>query len=207
MIRTLAVVLLAAIPTAAWAQSRPAGVEFTPFLGLRGGGTIARGTNDIFGTDVTVDESLAFGATLGVPLTRNLELEILGEHQPSSLVIEDDLFGNSGEVGDIGISYFHAGLNYEFGSSPYVRPFFGGGLGVGMLDVDLPGTSTEARMSGNLGGGVKYFVNRNFGLRFEGRGFWTNIDDRDWDDCTFCVWEEDKDLYQMEARVGFIFAF
>lgn len=205
MIRSLIVVLLALVPVSAFAQS--SGIEFTPFFGIRGGGTIARGTNDIFGQDVQVDESLVVGATLGIPLTRNLELEILGEHQPSELVVDEDLFGGGGSIADIGVSYVHAGLNYEFDAARNVRPFLGGSLGVALLDIDLPGTSNEARLSGSLGGGVKYYVNRNFGLRFEGRGFWTDIDDRDWNDCTLCVWEEDQDFYQAEARMGFIVSF
>lgn len=201
MVRAMAVFLLAAVPATAWAQTRPAGVEFTPFAAFRGGGTIARGTNDVFGDDVVVDESLAFGATLGVPLTRNLELEILAEHQPSDLTLEDDLFGGGDDIGDIGVSYFHAGLNYEFDASHNVRPFIGGSIGVGVLDLDVPGTDTEARLSGSLGGGVKYFVNRNFGFRFEGRGFWTNTDNPDY------FFDEDEDFIQGEGRFGIIIAF
>lgn len=205
MTRSILIFVLALIPASAFAQNT--GIEFTPFFGVRGGGTIARGTNDIFGEDVQVDESLAFGATLGIPLTRNLELEILGEHQPSELVVDDDLFESGGSVADIGVTYIHAGLNYEFDAARNVRPFLGGSLGVALLDLDLPGTSNEARLSGSLGGGVKYFVNRNFGLRFEGRGFWTDLADSDWDDCTRCAWDEDRGFYQAEARLGFIVAF
>lgn len=201
MIRSITVLVLALIPVSAYAQNT--GIEFTPFFGVRGGGTIARGTNDIFGQDVQVDESLVFGATLGIPLTRNLELEILGEHQPSEVVIDEDLFGGEGDIADIGVTYIHAGLNYEFDAGRNVRPFLGGSLGVAMLDLDLPGTSNETRLSGSLGGGVKYYVTRNFGLRFEGRGFWTDIDDREWDE----FWETDRDFYQAEARLGFILSF
>ena len=61
------------------------------------------------------------------------------------------------------------------------------------------------------GGGVKVFFNEHVGLRFEGRGFFTVIDDYDsgcYDDCCGCYdyYEDGETLSQGQASAGLIFA-
>ena len=53
----------------------------------------------------------------------------------------------------------------------------------------MPGAAAENKFSGSIGGGVKIFLTDNIGLRFEGRGFWTLLDDGEdyyYDDCYHC---------------------
>ena len=93
-----------------------------------------------------------------------------------------------------------------------VVPFFVASAGITRLDPDVPGADSEERFSMSLGGGVKILFNDHFGLRLEGRGYFTLIDDYDsgcYDDdfCCDCgYYDSGTSLSQGEASVGMIFA-
>ncbi len=61
------------------------------------------------------------------------------------------------------------------------------------------------RFSVGFGGGVKLMFGEHFGLRFEVRGFGTDINSDD-DHC-HCHGDDDGDLWQAEGRVGLVLAF
>lgn len=187
--------------------------ELTPTVGYRWGGELDGGEDAFFDTDLEVDEGAAYGITLDFPLSSNLQLELLASRQSSELQFDEDLFGSETGVADIDVSYYHVGLLWQ-GRHPRITPFFVASLGVANLDPDVPGASSEDRFSASLGGGVKVFFSENVGLRFEGRGFWSDYDsddDRDHDD--FCHYHDDYDdscyddsFSQGQVSVGLIFA-
>lgn len=181
--------------------------ELTPQVQYRFGGTLAADANSLFDEDLEIDESGALGITFDIPLSRALQLELLASRQRTDLRFDEGLFGDNLRVADIEVTYLHAGLLVQ-GGSHNVSPFFVFSGGVTRLDPDLPGTDSETRFSLSLGGGVKVFFNPHLGLRFEGRGFWTALDEdgRD-DDCRFrCHWDDTrkKDLEQGMASLGLI---
>lgn len=198
-------ILLAAafllIPVTAFAQTSPV-IELTPFGGYRWGGTIRAADTNLFTHDVDVKGSSAYGLFLDVPLYSNLQVELMADRQESRLTQGDVLFGGTTDVADINVTYYHVGLLWQFDSSPNVKPYFAIGAGVTELDLKVPGTQSETRGSGSVAGGVKVMFNRNFGMRLEGRGYWTDTSSSD-----NHYWGRYHDLNQGEAKFGFIFAF
>ncbi|MGA7614119.1 MAG: outer membrane beta-barrel protein [Thermoanaerobaculia bacterium] len=195
-------------PSLVWAQS--AKFEVTPFGGYRWGGTITTYDTNLFGTDVDVKDSGAYGVLLGVPIGYNVQFELMADRQSTSLQTGHGLFEPNQNVADIDITYYHAGLLYQWDTATRgIQPFIVGSLGVADLNLHVPGVSNESRFSGSLGGGVKIAVNRNVGIRLEGRGFWTNTTDNNRDHCSFCndYYSYNNDLYQGEVRVGLSLGF
>lgn len=196
---------LAALP----ALAQETRVEISPFAGYRWGGEIEARDNALFDEDVDVDESAAFGARLEVALTPNFAVEVLATRQETEFTRGGgDLFGDDRSLADVTLDTLQLGLVFQ-GGAGQLRPYGVVALGGTRLDPDVPGVGSEERLSGSAGGGLKVFVNRNLGFRFEGRFYWVDTeedngrhrDDR-WD------WSEaDGDLYQGEATVGVIFAF
>jgi opacity protein-like surface antigen len=169
---------LAALPAAAQPYYAPPGgyrFELTPTVSYRFGGNLSGSDSPLFDTDLEVDDSSAFGVTLDLPLSSNLQLELLANRQSSELRFDEGLFGGSSGVADIDVSYYHVGLLWQ-GRDRHVTPFFVASAGVATLDPDIPGSSSETRFSASLGGGVKVFFSENVGLRFEGRGFISDYD-------------------------------
>ncbi len=208
--------MLAALPAAAqpYYSSRADGgyrFELTPTVSYRFGGNLSGQDSPLFDTDLQVEDSSAIGVTLDLPLSSDLQLELLANRQSSELVFDEGLFGGSAGVADIDVSYYHVGLLWQ-GRHPRVAPFFVASAGVATLDPDIPGSSSETRFSASLGGGVKVFFSDSIGLRFEGRGFFSDYDagggrsgrcdryDRYYDSCY------DESFSQGQASVGLIVA-
>jgi hypothetical protein len=209
---TVAAFLFAVLATpvlATPALAQPARFELSPFAGYRWGGEIDRRDTDLFDEDVEVDQSAAFGVRLEIGVTPNWAIEVLGTRQSTELTSGDEgLFGEDRGLADITLDTLQVGLVFQ-GSSGQLRPYGVASLGGTRLDTDLPGASTEERFSASAGGGVKLFVNRNLGFRFEGRFYWIDTEDdeccrRDHDDWS---WGENGDLTQGEATAGVILAF
>jgi opacity protein-like surface antigen len=187
------------------AIAQPVGVEITPMVGFRTGGTIAYDVTNVFGDDVKTDDSATFGLIVDIDLSRYWQLELLANHQKSDLEYRGNLFEPDIQLGDMDVTYWHVGINYRY-IAGNVHPFIGLTVGGATLDPKLEGLDSENRFSGSLGGGVKVFLHRNIGIRLEGRGYWTSIDERS---ATCCngYWSQDEDFLQAEASVGVIFAF
>jgi hypothetical protein len=183
--------------------------ELTPQVQYRFGGTLAADQNALFDVDLEVDESTALGITFDIPLSRALQLELLASRQKTDLRFDEGLFGDNLRVADFELTYLHAGLLVQ-GGNRTVNPFFVFSGGLTRLSPDLPNTDAETRFSFSLGGGVKVFFTPNLGLRFEGRGFWTALDEDGSDrDCRFrCDWDDPakRDLEQGMASLGLIFS-
>ena len=119
-------------------------------------------------------DSVSWGFTLGVLLTRRIEIEFLFDRQLSTLQVGGT---NTVDVADLNIGNYHGVFSYNFGSeSTPVRPYLFGGVGAttyGRLTfVGLDGQPHEvdgsARMSPTFGVGVKVYRGP-VGLRLEAR--------------------------------------
>jgi len=182
--------------------------ELTPTLAYRFGGTIYRGDSTLFTSDVKVEDSIAYGLTFDIPLSSDIQLELLANRQASSLRADRGLFGTNSDVGDIDVSYYHVGLLWQWGHGQVI-PFFTGSLGDTNLDPKIPGASSDDRFSLSLGGGVKVLFTDSIGLRFEGRGFWTDLGnnrDRHHYACDYYGDCYNDTFSQGQASVGLIFA-
>lgn len=203
---------------AAFAQVRQGTVEIEPFAGYLFGGQFARGTTELFNTDVDVDDHATYGLRLGYNLTSMFEAELQASRTRTSFVTPGSsggLFGNSTsqKLGDLDIDYYLASLVFNFGHRRAV-PYISIGGGAARLSPSVPNTSAsrEYRGTATLGAGLKVFVNPNFGLRFDGRYYATSIHgngdrsdqcDRSFDRCN----DRSDWLSNGDITGGIVFAF
>lgn len=198
----LALFALAVFPAVA-ASAQSGDFELTPFVGYRfeGNVTIGDAVDSIFDEDVDLDEGESFGIILGIPLSSGWQLEFLGSRQSTQAVRDGGLFNPRREVADLDVTYAHVGVayNWRFGQ---VTPFIAGSVGATILDPDSARADNETRASASLGGGLKIHLAEHVGIRLEGRGFWTDTEDGEQDDCC----EDEGGLFQGEALAGLVFS-
>ena len=172
------------ISSAASAQVVRAGtVEISPFAGYLFGGTFDRGTTAIFNQDVDVADHFDFGGKVAYNVTSKFGFEAIytrSETHFESHNHNDGLFGGSGNqtLGDLDIDYFLGTMIWNFGHERWV-PFASFGAGVAHLvpHVEPIHSTADTRFSMTVGGGVKVFFDRHFGMRFEGRYYGTSLPD------------------------------
>jgi hypothetical protein len=195
------VLLAAAVPAAAQT------VEITPFAGYRFGGSFEL-VDD--GRNLEVKESAAFGASLGVSVAADGELEALYSRQDTRLA-SGGLF-TSTPFFDLVVETYQLGGNYLLREEEdRVRPYIGVGLGVTRLVPEPNDLEHETRFSASFAGGVKAYFSHHFGLRLEVRGLFTILES---DSRVFCdsfggclVHTSGTELSQGEVRGGLIVRF
>ena len=182
-------------------------VELTPFGGYRWGGTIFADRSNLFGEDVDIAPNGDYGVNLGIPVGFNrVKLELMVNRQDTGLQIGGGLFTPDERLADMHITYWHAGLQIPIAESYAASPFIVLSAGVANLRPDVQGVSADNRFSASAGVGVKVPLNRNLGLRVEGRGYFTSLGD-DENRCNRCSSTYNHDLYQGEANVGLVISF
>jgi Outer membrane protein beta-barrel domain len=187
-----------------YSYRRDNAVELTPFGGFTWGGTIYADDTRLFRIDADAQSSANLGLSLGIPVGDDgMKIEIMGTRQSTELQAGSGLFTGGSDLADVDISYLHAGIQFPFSASRTVTPFFVVSAGLANIDPDVRGASAENRFSASAGGGVKVPLSRNLGIRLEGRGYFTALEDDD-DTCGFC---EDRNFYQGQVNFGLIFSF
>ncbi len=149
------------------------GLELTPLVGYTFGGSFEESYS---GTDLDLDEGVSLGAALDFPLGQGRQVELYYSRQPTELQADGALLSEE-VLFDLDVHYIHIGGTYTWHDEGRVRPFVVGTLGVTHLDPEPSGLDSQTRFSLGLGGGARAFVTERFGLRFEGRGFVTLLDD------------------------------
>lgn len=206
--RLFALALVVLAPAAASAAGR---FELTPTASYNFGGDIRGEDTDLFDVDLQAADSEAFGITLDIPLAPWVQLELLASRQSTELEFDEGLFGGTTGFADFDVTYFHVGGLFEWGSGQ-IHPFFVASLGITDLNPDVPGAASETRFSASLGGGVKIFFSDHVGVRLEGRGFWTALDNYDTGNdscCGFdcdCNYDYGAEFTQAQASAGLILA-
>jgi opacity protein-like surface antigen len=199
--------LVLCVPALVSAQSAAGRFELTPTISYAFGGEIQGEDTFLFDTDLEAEESEALGLTFSIPIAAWAQLELMASHQPTQLEFDEGLFGGDLTIADFDVNYYHVGGLFSWGTGQ-IEPFVVASAGVTELDPDVPGASSETKFSMSFGGGVKIFFNRNVGVRFEGRGFWTAIDDYndDYDYACGCDYGYDEGFTQIQASAGLILA-
>ncbi|HVO11346.1 MAG TPA: outer membrane beta-barrel protein [Vicinamibacteria bacterium] len=205
----VATALLTLLPSAALAQR----VELTPLAGYRFGGSLTL-VDTVDGVDqyreLEVADHAAWGAQIAVRVSSDSEAEVLYARQDTRLQTSGLFTGQP--VFGLALETWQFGGNYLFGEeSQRVRPYLGVGLGLTRLLPKAEGLQDETRFSASFAGGVKLWLARNLGLRFEARGFLTVLEsDRE----TFCtspgtchVDTHAADIFQAELRGGVVLRF
>ncbi|MFC1766417.1 outer membrane beta-barrel protein [Planctomycetota bacterium] len=148
-------------------------VEITPFAGYGFGGEFKEYTTD---TKLKVDDEPVYGFTVDWEAAETTQYEFFFSHQATGLDKSNATAPPEAKT-DMNISYAHIGGLLNFGNDR-VSPFICGGLGATVFDPQH--YSSEVKFSINVGGGVKFFITEKFGIRLEGRGMGTLVDNSVW---------------------------
>lgn len=197
--------LLANSPGLAAETSR---FELTPFAGYRIGGEFE---DEATGTDFELDDSGSFGLIFNARASDITQYEIYLGRQETDI----DLSEAGGEPEQLGldVSYYHVGGTYLFEANT-VEPYMVATLGATRMEPAASELSNETFFSFAIGGGVRLFPQRRFGLRLDGRLFGTVTDS---DSSYFCsvgpegnicaIQSSASILWQWEMAAGLIFRF
>ncbi len=149
-------------------------LEITPLVGYTFGGSFEEGYS---GADLDLEEGMSLGAAIDFPLDEGRQIEFYYSRQPTELEADGELFLDREALFDIDIHYIQIGGTYTWRDEGAVRPFIVGTMGVTHLDPEPSGIDSRTRFSLGLGGGARAYITERFGVRLEGRGFATLIDD------------------------------
>lgn len=158
----LAVLLLSASPSRA--QGR---FEISPFVGYETGASYPV---NVFSSPAPVDRlrvnpSLAFGSFVDYNITENSQIDFMWNRNNTSYSAQSILTNQYHKAFDSTIDQFQFGFLYTFLNSEHrLRPYIVGSVGF-THDSNGSGTPNRTEFAYSLGGGVKYYVNRHFGLR------------------------------------------
>ena len=132
------------------------GVEITPFVGGRFGGTVTEsGTN----RDRDLDDAASFGLVFDLAVKEpGAFIEILWSHQETEVASSRGVF-------DLALDSVHVGGLFRW-EERQVQPFLNGGFGLTLFN----GEGTEAHLSVTLGTGFRVPLGRRAAFRFDARG-------------------------------------
>jgi len=158
---------LFAIPTAARAQYvEIQGVEVTPFVGARFGGTFDVQTEQRVLSEVSLKDASSYGFSAGVRFDDFSLIEFRWTRSISTLQVAAASPALIVSSGDITLNQFHADFTREF-VIPEVkglRSFLTGSVGATHIGSTSDGFT---RFSFGLGTGLKQFVGSRFAIRAE----------------------------------------
>ena len=203
---TAALAALLATATSAAEAQKPR-FEITPTYGHSFLGGFEIDDLEFGRLDLEIDNTSVQGLIVGIPLRRNLHLELLVNEQETRFGLDEGPFLGAADLGPMDVSYYHAGVAWT-AHLGQVRPFASFSIGITRLAPDsdfLP--ETESRFSVGLGGGTKIFFTDHLGLRLEAKLLVTNTGDEDLCCYDCCYGAERDDLVQGIVSAGLIFAF
>lgn len=178
----LAVAFASSAP--ALAQLRGGTVEINPFAGYLFGGSFGRARTDFnepFGLHLDVADDANYGGRIGYNFNSHFELEFEYAQTDTTFQIHSNRsFAPDQSLGDLKIQYFMGYATFNFGHGRAV-PYFTVGGGAADLSPRFSGASSasDTRYTAAIGGGLKYFLNPHFGLRFDGRLYSTYLSTTD----------------------------
>jgi hypothetical protein len=173
-VRKTASVLAAALLSARYARAQQTPHRFE--LGIAWGrsfrGSFARGTSDYFDDKVESDTAILKGLRAAYVVSSKLSVEVLAERVDTRFVsFGGGLFPIERELGVLQMRFVELGARYAL-TKGRVVPFVGGGLGVAVLDPDIPGRTDvrdSTRLALHLDAGVKAYLFPWLGLRLDAR--------------------------------------
>ncbi|QTN38055.1 outer membrane beta-barrel protein [Cryomorphaceae bacterium] len=159
MKRTLLVLLMATFGFATQAQNA---IELQPYVGFQFGNTI-----HAYDGVVKTQDGLDWGGSLSIEVRPGVYLELMYSRMETDMRI-DEYYGPSTPLFDIDIQYFQIGGLVEQ-SIGQVAPF--GTFTLGAVDYDPQDSRfvNETQFAITFGGGIKYFVSDNIGIRLQAR--------------------------------------
>jgi len=134
------------------------------------GGFVPVGTTNTSTIDqLRVNSGLSYGAFIDYSVLDHLQLEFMWARNPTTYSQHDFVTGLYTEAYDSNIDQYQFGVLVPLLGSGYFRerkfvPFVAGGLGF-THESNNNGNPDRTAFAFNLGGGAKYYLSKNFGLR------------------------------------------
>lgn len=189
--------------------------EITPFGGGRFHGVVNLPNSTSSIDYLTVDSSYDYGVMGDVDILGPLQAEFMWSRQPTSFGAHDFTTGVVSPVpnGNVNVDVYQWSLLYPFrDSSSKLRPYIAGGIGFTHWGVNNPNlVPFTNNLSFNLGGGVKYFFSKHYGLRADFRWIPSRTTSQlgQFCDPIFGCYAANQNNYaqQMQANIGLILRF
>lgn len=190
----LAITILVTQLTPAYAQD----YEITPYIGWRTSSSLEDAET---GETIDLKETDSFGIILSMKKNQDTNYDFLFSRQNTELK-------SSTVTESLRIDYYHLGgtIFYDYDK---LHPFVSGGLGATHISPANDAFSSETKFSLSVGGGLKFPLTQNVGLRLEARGYGTVVSSGGTIMCSGgCVAKFTGSLYmQFEALAGLSIAF
>ncbi len=119
---------------------------------------------EIDGVEVDADDAVGFAVRGAYNIKRAHEIEFTYAMIPTEA--EADVPGFGTVEGDVDLTIWQFGYIYNFEAGENLVPFVGGGFGSANTDVEDADDEDDTLI--HAGGGIRWFFNDTFGLRFEG---------------------------------------
>lgn len=142
--------------------------EITPFVGWRTSDTLEEETT---GATIDLKESRSFGVIFSMQQKPDTFYDFLFSRQTTVLESANSLVNDT----SLRFDYYHLGGTVVY-DHDQLHPFVTGGLGATHISPSTAAFSSETKFSLSIGGGLKFPISRNVGLRLEVRGYGTVID-------------------------------
>jgi opacity protein-like surface antigen len=158
-----AVLLLIAVGTLASAQRR---FDISPFVGYRSSMTFYTAPDSQPGVKARLSDGASLGFAAGIRYDETAVIEFRFTRQNTSTTLNGTSVAPSFTTITTRLEQYHADFTREFvfDNAPGVRPFLNASVGATRISWLA---RTDTRFSFGIGGGVKYFPVKWFGLRLQ----------------------------------------
>ncbi|MBN1879603.1 outer membrane beta-barrel protein [bacterium] len=188
----------------------PGVVQITPYAGFLMGDEYDAAIDDAYAYgQIRQDDCAVAGIRVGFGLVQNVGLEFHYSQARSAFygTTGNNFFESESKLSDVDIHTFMVNINFDFSDSTIV-PYFTMGMGTTLYDVKS-GTS-DSEFTGSMGGGIKARIAPNIALRFDIRGYITQVQDSEYSyywDGYYYDWESYSDAYltTWESTLGLSF--
>ena len=191
--------------------AQESGIELTPFVGARFGGTFEAELPNVDPVEYEMEDSASFGLILNLPHRANTQWEILYSLQSS----EAQYLGPPGPdpVVDVDIHVLQIGGTYQFDGNRAV-PYLAATVGGTHIRTDSSEAQNDTFFSGSIGVGMMFRPTAQIGFRVEARAYGTLLSSSSkifcstGPDLNICAVQVDGDLLsQVETFAGITFRF
>ena len=171
-VRTGWALALPLLPALLFAQAPPGSVEVGVGAGRFIGGTLARGSNEVFDRKVDVDQDPIGGFWLSAQLTPAWGVELAYRRTPTQVLeYHGGVFGHEPRLAGLDVASLEVLAVRSFRRGNFL-PYVGAGVGVTNLDIDTPdpGFRDTNRAAVAVTGGARFFFTPHLGIRIDLRG-------------------------------------
>jgi opacity protein-like surface antigen len=170
--RTLRVLVACCLVAAALLVAPNASAQSVQIAPLAGYGFGGRFFSDALDLEFKLKDSFDYGGALDLAVGKTWRLEFLYSRRDSELQAQ----GLPGFNLDLQVERFFVGLQEEVSPENRTRPFGTLLLGVTRFKPGFEGVAADDRFTVGVNLGFKSWLNKNFGIRVEGRAYYVLVE-------------------------------